>query len=624
MRYTMRVRSRFNGPATDNSDEYPAIDSPVLKRDLRRVSAMLDAIEKKARPLDSYLMSRKRGPKPSSRLISTARALTLELERCDDILSRLWSFAYFEGCIDGGNEKAKNLQATVLKGYSRHGKEKLTLAAFLRAADAETVKNYLAAPALRPYRSWVRGLRRRAGEALPLREEKLIEALGKNGIWSWARLHQSLPAKLKYVVPAKGGREKTLSARELTAMRTDDDITVRRAADDAIDRAWLKHEDLCCAILNALTGQNIEVQRLRSKGGKLDLLSGRLRENGVTRKTIDTLMSAVRAFRPKARRVLERQVRAFGQRRLHPWDYPFPVPKMAGEAKRVISFDESIEIVRKGYSAIHPDLGRYVDHMVRNRRIDAQEGERRYPCNYCFFPTVSDVPRVFYNLCGLIYDANGLAHELGHGYHLQISRGVPKPERRTSYVFSEAIATFMEMAVREELWAGASSPQERLRTAWLDMMGVGLDLMQNPAMFETELEIYERRKTEEWSVQGLKDMERRIFDDWHGKLLSRGSETAWLRSAILYKAGLGFHAISYTFGYLFSMGLWAQRERLGDRFFPAFVKLLRDSARMDIEPLVKKHLGQDLTRPGFWNAALRMVEARISRFERALAASISG
>ena len=74
-----------------------------------------------------------------------------------------------------------------------------------------------------------------------------------------------------------------------------------------------------------------------------------------------------------------------------------------------------------------------------------------------------------------------------------------------------------------------------------------------------------------------------------------------------------FYNFPYTFGYLFSQGIyaWAHTQ---DNFEEAYIALLRDTANMSTEELAQKHLGVDLTKPDFWQAGADLVKKDIDEF----------
>ena len=74
-----------------------------------------------------------------------------------------------------------------------------------------------------------------------------------------------------------------------------------------------------------------------------------------------------------------------------------------------------------------------------------------------------------------------------------------------------------------------------------------------------------------------------------------------------------FYNFPYTFGYLFSLGIYAKAQTT-DNFEDQYISLLRDTANMTTEELASKHLGVDLTKPDFWEAGVKLIEKDVNEF----------
>ena len=60
-----------------------------------------------------------------------------------------------------------------------------------------------------------------------------------------------------------------------------------------------------------------------------------------------------------------------------------------------------------------------------------------------------------------------------------------------------------------------------------------------------------------------------------------------------YITGVPFYNFPYTFGYLFSLSIYAKAKEEGKGFEEKYMALLRDTAIMTVEDLAMKHLGED-------------------------------
>jgi oligoendopeptidase F len=72
-----------------------------------------------------------------------------------------------------------------------------------------------------------------------------------------------------------------------------------------------------------------------------------------------------------------------------------------------------------------------------------------------------------------------------------------------------------------------------------------------------------------------------------------------------YFTDVPFYNFPYTFGYLFSLGLFSFLSKNPDEFEKKYNSLLHDTPLMTTEDLAKKHLGISLESPEFWDLAMQ-------------------
>ncbi len=91
----------------------------------------------------------------------------------------------------------------------------------------------------------------------------------------------------------------------------------------------------------------------------------------------------------------------------------------------------------------------------------------------------------------------------------------------------------------------------------------------------------------------------------------------WASKLHFYITGLSFYNFPYTFGYLFSLGIFALAKQEGGTFLSRYRALLRETGRDTAEGVARTALGVDLEAPEFWNASIDLVETELARFEEA-------
>ena len=88
----------------------------------------------------------------------------------------------------------------------------------------------------------------------------------------------------------------------------------------------------------------------------------------------------------------------------------------------------------------------------------------------------------------------------------------------------------------------------------------------------------------------------------------------WASKLHFYITEIPFYNFPYTFGYLLSLGVYAMAEGLEGDFPNQYRKLLIATGCQQTEEAVQTTLGQDLTKPDFWNKSLDIVEHRVRQY----------
>jgi len=184
---------------------------------------------------------------------------------------------------------------------------------------------------------------------------------------------------------------------------------------------------------------------------------------------------------------------------------------------------------------------------------------------------------------------------------------------------AETASTFGETLVRDALSKSAGSLQTRLDVMWEDMSALIAFVLNIPTRFEFERRFYEARDERPLRPDELNTFMAEAWQNWYGEALSEPDPLFWASKHHFYISGLSFYNFPYLFGYLFSLGVYASRERFGDEFFSTYQALLKDTGRMTAEEVARRHLDSDITQPAFWEDTLAALEPRVDAFEAVVA-----
>jgi oligoendopeptidase F len=599
------VETAIQGPAWDLSEEYSSPNAPEIDADLQQLDLLCDDIATLNKQLESDTR------------VAAAQQIFKLCERVSVLLQNPSTYANCLLSVNSRDADAQNLEGRLQAFEKRFGDVSQPLNQFCDLATDDEIRDYLSDPEVAPAEFMVMHSRQRRHELLSLKEENLVNGLSQDGLHGWGRLYTQLSGTLECDLLIGNEQEQIGIAQAAGLMQKPDDA-LRRNAWSAINSAWEQHEESCAAAVNAIAGWRLEMCRKRSALQPVHYLDAPMHMNRISRATLDSVLDAAATYKPLAQRAAKLQARAYGKTQIGPWDSRAPAPVLDTSTDAAIPFDTAIEIITNAYSQVDASLGEFVTMMVDKRWVEGTAGGSKRPGAYCTGFRKSRTPRVYMTYTGGASDVITLAHELGHAYHSWIMRDLPDSQLSYGMSLAETASTFGETLVRDAMLQRADSLQTRMDVIWEDMTALIAFVLNIPTRYEFERNFYDARAERPLSSAELKQLMSDAWQNWYGEALSEPDPMFWASKLHFYISGLSFYNFPYLFGYLFSLGVYASREQLGDDFFPRYQALLRDTGRMSAEDLARKHLDADLTRPEFWHQTLAALEPRVNDFEKVI------
>lgn len=181
---------------------------------------------------------------------------------------------------------------------------------------------------------------------------------------------------------------------------------------------------------------------------------------------------------------------------------------------------------------------------------------------------------------------------------------------------AETASTFAETIINNANVESAKSNAEKLTLLDAKMVNAVAMFMNIHARFIFEKDFYtERQKRIITPAELNKMMINAQKEAFAGALDENGYHPHfWTSKLHFYIDGVPFYNFPYTFGYLFSLGIYAFAKKSGDNFEDQYISLLRDTANMNVEELAKKHLNVDLTKEDFWQDGADLIKQDIDEY----------
>lgn len=437
--------------------------------------------------------------------------------------------------------------------------------------------------------------------------EALAGDLAIDGYHGWGDCYNVIVSRAQFHVVEPDGTEKMLSAGQMSNRLTDSERTVRQAAFAEWERVWSEQSDLSADALNRIAGFRLKLYENR---GWASVLQEPLQMNRMSEATLAAMWSAIEEGKQALIPYFERKARLLGLAKLDWHDIEAPI----GSVSRVVPYEEAAHFIVEQFRAFDPDLASFSEKAFREGWIEAEDRSGKRPGGFCTSFPKSGQTRIFMTYSGTASNISTLAHELGHAYHQHIMNDLPGFSQEYAMNVAETASTFAEMIVSDRAMKEATDANEKLGLLE-DKIGRSVAFFMNiHARYLFETRFYERRKkglvTSDELNELMETAQREAFKD----SLGEAHPHFWASKLHFYLTDVPFYNFPYTFGYLFSAGLYAKALQDGPDFAAKYVALLRDTGRLTVEQLAQKHLGVHLEKLDFWREAVALTQQDVRLF----------
>lgn len=485
------------------------------------------------------------------------------------------------------------------------------LQSFLAQLSATEFAELLDQPAFRNLQFNLKEQRQKAHYLLEPTTENILDQLRLDSLNGWSQHYETLVAGLTLSFEDEKGQQQTISAGQaLNQIDGYPDPKVRHAIMQAYEKMWTTVEDLAADTLNHLAGARLTEQAAR---GYADYLEEPLALNRMSRATLQTMWAVVDAHKDIFKPYLARRAQLMGVEQLGWQDQTAPLTKLGTYRPQTVTYDEAAQLIIDNFAKYSPKMATFAQHAFENGWIEAEDRPGKQPGGW--MESVPDIKesRIFLTFTGSPNDAATIAHELGHGFHTSVLQDLPYLRNDYAMNVAETASTFAELIVNDANVRNAQSDAERLMLLDAKLANPVAMFLNIHARYLFENEFYQARQAGYVPAVQLNQMMEKAQKIAFDNGLSEWHPHFWASKLHFYADDVPFYNFPYTFGYLFSAGIyaWAQNQ---PNFEAAYVDLLRDTAAMSTEDLAQKHLGVDLTQPAFFEAGVAQIQADIDEY----------
>ncbi|MCK8099591.1 M3 family oligoendopeptidase [Bacillus sp. 2CMS4F] len=529
--------------------------------------------------------------------LDDAGRLTALLDAFEQNSVKLQQAGAFVSCLQAQNisdQKANEHKSFMHQLVADFQSSLVTLDHKLVEIDQDVWEVLLKTPGLREVSYILNERRERVAEKLSPDKEKLIGSLAVDGYHAWDDLYHIVVGKM--TIPFE---EKQLSVGQAENMMSSQDRDVRRTVFERTNQAWEREQDIFSSTLNHLAGFRLETYKAR---GWEDVLKEPLQINRMKKETLDTMWQVITENKQPFVHFLNRKASMLGLEKLDWYDVEAPI----GSAGKEYSYDEAANLIVSQFSTFGRKLSAFTEKAFRDRWIEAEDRSGKRVGGFCTSFPDSGESRIFMTFSGSASNVSTLAHELGHAFHQEAMLNVRLLNRSYAMNVAETASTFAEMIVADATVNQAETKEEKLVLLEDKVQRSVAFFMNIHARFLFETRFYEERKRGIVPADRLNELMEEAQKEAFCGALGEYHPLFWASKLHFHITRVPFYNYPYTFGYLFSLGIYALALEEKNTFEEKYIALLRDTASMTVEDLAMKHLGADITKRDFWENAIKL------------------
>jgi oligoendopeptidase F len=549
------------------------------------------------------------GDWPDHFMLTNSNNLFVTLEKIASITMKIEQASSFIGCLqaqDTSDAQANLLRSKLTTISTAFSKSTLTFEQRLGEIEQDVWDKLFSDSRFKDLFYVLNEMRDQTKERLSVDKEQLIQGLSVDGYFGWEQLYDLIVAKIQ--IPfVEDGQRKTLSVGQAANKFSDPDRVVRKQLFENWENAWESQADVFAETLNRLAGFRLNVYEER---GWDDPLKEPLALNRMKKETLETMWQVISEHKQVLVTYMKRKAEIIGVDKLSWYDVEAPI----GKANAEVTYQDGSEFILKQFRQFGPILTEFTKSAFEQQWIEAEDRPGKAPGGFCTSFPESQQSRIFMTFSGTPSNVSTLAHELGHAFHTFTMEDVHPLNCQYAMNVAETASTFAEMVVADAAVKQAKDKEERLALLEDKLQRSVALLMNIHARFLFETAFYEERKQGYVSSERLSELMVEAQKEAYCDSLEDYHPHFWASKLHFFITDVPFYNFPYTFGFLFSLGIYAKALEEGEAFEKQYIALLKDTGSMTVEELAAKHLAVDLTKREFWEKAVTMAVSDVEEF----------
>lgn len=448
-----------------------------------------------------------------------------------------------------------------------------------------------------------------AKHTLPLEQQEILNLVYPTSKKAFSDMYYALTgnAKANY-------RGNSLPLTQVKNMCHDNDSKVRKDAFLAELEAYKPIETPLAFAVSAIKKQQLIEARLL---GYKDPLEKMLIESRMSSKTLDAMMSSIQKYLPVFRKYLRTKAKMLGYDHGLPW---YEIYATLQECDFNFSIEDCESYILDAFEKVGENLHEMTKTAFNEHWIDYPTYEGKQPGAFCENLGWIHESRIITNYNNTLSDIITVAHELGHAFHGEMIEEQAILNRDYCMPLAETASTFNENVMYNYM-ASILPKKEKLLVIDTQLSALCQNVLDIYARFLFEKSVFEHIEEGFLNAKQLCELMKEALNKSFGDGLDKNwiHPYRWITKVHYYIPDIAYYNFPYTFGALFSRGLYAKFKKEGTSFIPKYEKLLAATTTNTCEN-VASMADINIEEESFWQESLQSIADQIQDFLKELSA----
>ena len=580
-------------PAWDLSDLYKDRNDPKIEKDLKKFKKASEDIAKKYQGKLAKLSA--------SEFYNALK----EYEDMINITHLLMSWAYMDNSTKQKDEASNSFTQNMSEKLTTYGMPSIFFTLEINDLPQTKIDSLLKDKNVAKYAPFIKSNRTFKPYQLSQELEEILSQKSVTSSGAWKRLYSETGSRMEFVIDGKKYND-----AELTKFLVGHDREMRRKAYEESARVRKNHGKLITYVYNMfMKDKSISVEK---RGFKTPISPINL-DNRVDDKAVIALADTVRDnYKNLTHRFHKLKAKWLGLKKLENYDRNAPLPF---EKDIDVTYEQSVKTVLDAYKRFSPKLYNIAKDFFENAWIDVPPRDGKRSGAYAMSVSATHHPYLFLNFTGKQHDTLTLAHELGHGCHMQLSKKQGVLNDDTPLTLAEVASVFGEMITFQFVLEQTKDDKQKLAliaSKVTDMLNTAVRQITYH-FFETRA--HNERKQGEVSEERLCQIWREEMVESYGPYVNVDDNINYGWSVIphFYRP---FYVYAYSFADCLVNSLYQvhQESKVKD-FEDKYLHMLSETGIKKYDELLKP-FGLDANKPDFWQKGLDVISNYIDQLEK--------